>query len=742
MSLPSLLDYQQAVLHPQFAFPRDSELRGGTAALTPLSVAAVSSGGFAATFQIANPTSGRSYAVRCFHKLSNDTHFEQRYVAVADFVRTHPELEFLVDVQYDRTGIVVGTETYPTVRMPWVQGDPLGDWVDDHFDEPDAIEEVRANLARAVSRLRATNAAHGDLQHGNIMVGADRSVTLIDYDGMYLPALAPYGASERGHPNYQHPDRDGDTFDESLDTFSAFVIDLSLRAIAHDDGLWDRFGGTGQNLLFTASDFADPGKSDVFNTLLASPLAAQAQLLRSASLTAYEHVPQALTGMAAPPRTARTTAQASLDVMLASNAAGLRKRQGDQVTVVGVVRTARISSDYQGNPIAFINFGDFLKGDFAIVAFGPTVAALQQKYGLTLASLPDTCVTLTELVTLYKNKYKTANLTPQMVLSRANQLKDLTADRYATMLAGASTKSQSPPTKKPTASNKATPTSAKTTQTTGTNWTPPHSVRQQSAGTPTDTDDLLSSMLSRYPATPPAKATPSTTPTPRTTKPSTGTRRTSPTSRPAPRSTQATPRSSNHGRPAVPPPPIQHPVYAPPPAYTVPPPSYNYQSWQTPRQKRRRGRRTFIVILVLIAVLLYLVVLTSHKHHKAAAPALAVETVSFQSPSTNLSCVATLGTPASIRCDARSIRFQPPAPAAGCDPTKFGHTMVLTAGQIAGFICPSDSLLDRNVPPFNYDTTRTIGPFTCEIDASRGITCREIATSKGFRLERDSFEIF
>lgn len=311
MSLPSLLDYQQAVLHPEIAFPRDPELRAGKAAMTPLGTAAVASGGFAATFRIHSPGSGRSYAVRCFHKLTTDATLAQRYAQIAQFVTSNPQLDFLVDVRYDTNGVVVGGSSHPMVRMPWITGDPLGDWVDDHFDEPDAIEAVRRNLADAVRRLRAVHVAHGDLQHGNVMVGDDYAVTLIDYDGMYLRELEPYGAAERGHPNYQHPDR-GSRFDENLDLFSAYVIDLSLAAIAQDPDLWDKFGGGGQNLLFSASDYADPGTSKVFDALLASPLAPRARVLKQACITSYEQIEDALSGKPTQSRTATATAAPTL----------------------------------------------------------------------------------------------------------------------------------------------------------------------------------------------------------------------------------------------------------------------------------------------------------------------------------------------------------------------------------------------------------------------------------------------
>ncbi len=450
MSLPSLLEYQQAVLHPRYAFPHDPELQSGQPALTPMKIAAVASGGFAATFRIDNTAGGQSYAVRCFHKLGTDDALAQRYEQIARFVANNRQLDFMVDVHYDPQGIVVEGKSFPTVRMPWITGDPLGDWVDDHFDEPDKLSNVRRSLADALTQLHALGVAHGDLQHGNIMVGADQSVTLIDYDGMYLPELAPFGAAERGHPNYQHPDRGDTTYDEDIDAFSAYVIDLSLEAISHDPDLYDRFGGGGQNLLFSAPDFADPDKSEVFAALLAGPLSTRTQRLKNASATEYTNVVRALRGEPTPPRAAKVHVRAGLDVLLANNAAALRRRQGDQVTVVGTVVRAYVTQDWRGNPIAFLNFGDYKSGDFTIVVFGAVVTELQRRHGgKTLPKLRNARVALTELVTLYENDYNTTNLTPQMVLSRANQLQVLDDATYRALVAKASTSPRSQAPKQP-----------------------------------------------------------------------------------------------------------------------------------------------------------------------------------------------------------------------------------------------------------------------------------------------------
>ena len=55
--------------------------------------------------------------------------------------------------------------------------------------------------------LHAAGVSHGDLQHGNIMVNADGSLILVDYDSMYVPSLEGYADEIKGLVGYQHPAR-------------------------------------------------------------------------------------------------------------------------------------------------------------------------------------------------------------------------------------------------------------------------------------------------------------------------------------------------------------------------------------------------------------------------------------------------------------------------------------------------------------------------------------------------------
>ena len=125
---------------------------------------------------------------------------------------------------------------------------------------------VILNLAdqwiKVVNSLKAAKVAHGDSQHGNIIV-QNGLLRLVDLDGMFVPSMSQMVSSELGHRHYQHPRRDKFLFNSELDNFSALVIYLSLISLAERPDLWKRFHD--ENLIFTRSDFLNPSNSIVFS---------------------------------------------------------------------------------------------------------------------------------------------------------------------------------------------------------------------------------------------------------------------------------------------------------------------------------------------------------------------------------------------------------------------------------------------------------------------------------------------
>src|SRR5262249_33374 len=121
-------------------------------------------------------------------------------------------LPFAVEFQYLVKGIRVRGDWFPILKMHWVEGLLLNELVRDNLDKPALLGQLGLSWNRMARWLREAGIAHGDLQHGNVLLvpgskNTSLAVKLIDYDGMFVPALARSKSGEVGHPNYQHPQR-------------------------------------------------------------------------------------------------------------------------------------------------------------------------------------------------------------------------------------------------------------------------------------------------------------------------------------------------------------------------------------------------------------------------------------------------------------------------------------------------------------------------------------------------------
>jgi hypothetical protein len=583
-------EYRQAVHLPQVAF-LDDDLRRATPRLHPVyHLPAAASGGSAMTFDMT--VDGSRFAVRCFHRPAS--HLQERYARVSDFVRK-VNLDFLVDVRYLPDGIRVSGDVFPIVRMSWVDGTPLNLWIDDHVHQPSAIEHVRRQILGAVTSLLRLQAAHGDIQHGNILITTGNNVRLIDYDGMYLPSLRHLGASESGHRNYQHPDR-GNAYDESLDLFTALLVDISLDAVAHEPSLWKEFN-TAENLLFSAEDFVRPEQSEVFSRLSRMPaLAERVRRLKDACGANFGEVPAILSGTTRP--AARHTTPPAHDmrpepgppaavVAYANNRAQLLSHEGDEITVVGLVVGAKTLQDAD---TTFINFGDHRRGAFTIVAWGRVSRDLRRQFN-DIASLTGSWVSVAGVLDVYTHPRR-GTRTPQIELSRARALRIIDKTKAETLIGVAQRTTPSRPVPQPqrSAATQAPATSTAATPTTTATSSPPSQAHR---GAPTFIDDIqyrigrlysspsfTSAVSSQQPS---AGTQPPPPPAPAPPNPSAASSSATSTNGP-PQTYPPTPRV-RATRPQGPPTPAKGPRPVPPPARqqpTFPPPAAPTRPWHQP----------------------------------------------------------------------------------------------------------------------------------------------------------------
>lgn len=260
MIWPTMSDYQDALQTPRLSFS-DPELRRGVPVTDRLGLPKPITGGFASVYQV--NCDGRKWAVRCFIRYHQDT--AQRYVSIGRYLE-NARLPYMAGFQFLTQGVRVHGQWYPMLKMEWVDGDPLNTYVERYRGDSLVMRRLAEQFARMTRDLREAGIAHGDLQHGNIMV-VGNSLRLVDYDGMFIPPLRGMPSHEIGHPNYQHPRRSDRDFGPHLDNFAAWVIHLSLAALSFRPDLWDIAGGGDEQLLFTQKDFIDPRASRVLRAL-------------------------------------------------------------------------------------------------------------------------------------------------------------------------------------------------------------------------------------------------------------------------------------------------------------------------------------------------------------------------------------------------------------------------------------------------------------------------------------------
>ena len=273
MAWPRATDYTAAIQNPSSCFDDPVLSRGEAASDMIMGLPLMYAGNFASVFKLACP-GGQVWAVKCFTRQVAD--LQERYRQISDHL-DRQRRKFAVEFVYLPEGIRIGGASYPILKMRWVEGFTLDEFLRDRAGESALIEQLGQLWLRLASELRDAKMAHGDLQHGNVMLvpgskSTSIALRLIDYDGMWVPALAGRPPGEVGHPNYQHPARlASGGYSAEIDRFSHLVIYSALRfLVVGGKTLWDRHDN-GENLLFRAADFRAPGTSKLVADLLALP---------------------------------------------------------------------------------------------------------------------------------------------------------------------------------------------------------------------------------------------------------------------------------------------------------------------------------------------------------------------------------------------------------------------------------------------------------------------------------------
>ena len=216
-----------------------------------------SSGAFAVVFKMRDPQTDRCYALKCFTDEQQGR--AEAYQMISEELSA-VDSRYLTSVNYLEKELFVDNsgpdEEFPVLLMDWVEGITMDDYVATYYLDQVLMGQLCYRFCRMAVWLRTQPFAHGDLKPDNIIVRPDGSLTLVDYDGMFVPALAGQQSPTLGTRDFTHPQRTPADFDETIDDFSLASIALSLKAISLSPALLDQYGASGR-LLFSADDYRD-----------------------------------------------------------------------------------------------------------------------------------------------------------------------------------------------------------------------------------------------------------------------------------------------------------------------------------------------------------------------------------------------------------------------------------------------------------------------------------------------------
>ena len=226
-----------------------------------------SSGAFAVVFKMQDKSSGKYYALKCFTEEQEGR--ADAYRQIADELDLLDSL-YITSVKYMEKELFVDSQCeedeFPVLLMDWVDGETMEAYIAANYHNQSAMSMLSYRFGKMAAWLRTQSFSHGDIKPDNIIVRPDGSLTLVDYDGMFVPSMKGSQSPTIGTRDFSHPLRTVGDFDETIDDFSLASIALSLKAISMKSTLLDIYGAS-DRLLFSENDYRNPSNSKVISAL-------------------------------------------------------------------------------------------------------------------------------------------------------------------------------------------------------------------------------------------------------------------------------------------------------------------------------------------------------------------------------------------------------------------------------------------------------------------------------------------
>lgn len=266
MNYPLISEYIEAIKSAEDNFEELSYLRP---VLGADGLPVMTGGNFAEVFKMKDVKTGKFYAVKCFTKEQKGR--AEAYRQISEELK-NVSSPYLTTVQYLEKELFVDTDQtremeFPVLLMDWVDGKTLDKYLRENLGNQYALEMLAYRFSQLAQWLLPQPFAHGDLKPDNIIVREDGTLVLVDYDGMFVPDMRGQMARELGSPDFRHPLRNENEFDQGIDDFPVMSILISLIGISKSPDLLSKYGAP-DRLLFSKTDYANIDQQNIIKDLL------------------------------------------------------------------------------------------------------------------------------------------------------------------------------------------------------------------------------------------------------------------------------------------------------------------------------------------------------------------------------------------------------------------------------------------------------------------------------------------
>jgi hypothetical protein len=245
-------------------FLRITELKGSKPRLNANGTPFTFVGGFNMVFQLIH--NAKKWAFRVWHVPMGEN--KDRYLAISKYI-SNSKLPYFADFIYDERGLLVNGVLMDTIRMEWLDGILLKDYIEKHLNDKTKLEQLANNFLEMSKTLKENKISHGDLQEGNILVDDLGKIKLVDYDSICIPEIEGQSEFVTGLKGYQHPSRFKNSKTSlKADYFSELIIYISILGIASKPELWYKYQVKDtQYLLFNEKDIESIEFSNIYSDL-------------------------------------------------------------------------------------------------------------------------------------------------------------------------------------------------------------------------------------------------------------------------------------------------------------------------------------------------------------------------------------------------------------------------------------------------------------------------------------------